>query len=339
MTDRTTEMLALADKLDFAAGNTNGCLYSQRKMLTDAAKALRASGAYVEGQREALEDCQSHRASWRNAIEIAHRHALVVPPDIDDKCYWQHELMAFDRVFATLASLPLEAQESDGRGFGSLPSGENDLPVTAGCRPSDTPTSGDAVREALERARDAIASLTPYALGGVEVENTDGSGGAYQYPIRDELLADIDAALSKPEAAPAGEVVAWRSPIETVADLVNNLLTLDQAMAVHTAYFITRNDGRTESRTRSPSLSRERVANSRIKTGDKSVPYSLVIWASQDERATPPAITEREKVAREALSAARVAIQYSLDMGGTDPAGVLLQALNKCDTALDGGDR
>ncbi len=37
---------------------------------------------------------------------------------------------------------------------------------------------------------------------------------------------------------------------------------------------------------------------------------------------------------RAAADAARQAIQYSLDMGGTDPAGVLLQALNKCDAAL-----
>lgn len=34
------------------------------------------------------------------------------------------------------------------------------------------------------------------------------------------------------------------------------------------------------------------------------------------------------------VDAARQAIQYSIDMGGTDPAGVLLQALNKCDAAL-----
>jgi hypothetical protein len=37
---------------------------------------------------------------------------------------------------------------------------------------------------------------------------------------------------------------------------------------------------------------------------------------------------------REALEKSRQAIEYSLDMGGTDPAGVLLQALNACDSAL-----
>lgn len=37
---------------------------------------------------------------------------------------------------------------------------------------------------------------------------------------------------------------------------------------------------------------------------------------------------------RVAADAARQAIQYSIDMGGTDPGGVLLQALNKCTAAL-----
>lgn len=49
---------------------------------------------------------------------------------------------------------------------------------------------------ALRHARAAIATLEEYALGGAVVEHTDGSGPAYQYPIRDELLAKIDAALA-----------------------------------------------------------------------------------------------------------------------------------------------
>lgn len=41
--DMDKDMLALADKLTFAANNTEGCLYSQRKMLNDAASALRTA--------------------------------------------------------------------------------------------------------------------------------------------------------------------------------------------------------------------------------------------------------------------------------------------------------
>ena len=41
--NRPDEIAALADKLVFAAENTQGCLYSQRKMLKEAAAALRLS--------------------------------------------------------------------------------------------------------------------------------------------------------------------------------------------------------------------------------------------------------------------------------------------------------
>lgn len=37
---------------------------------------------------------------------------------------------------------------------------------------------------------------------------------------------------------------------------------------------------------------------------------------------------------RAALECARQAIEYSIDMGGADPGGVLLQALNRCDAAI-----
>lgn len=43
---------------------------------------------------------------------------------------------------------------------------------------------------------------------------------------------------------------------------------------------------------------------------------------------------EAEVGVRETLECARQAIEYSLDMGGTDPGGVLLQTLNKLDAAL-----
>lgn len=53
---------------------------------------------------------------------------------------------------------------------------------------------------ALGETRKAIASLDEWALGGAVVEHTDGGGIADQYPIRDELLSNIDAALAKAKA-------------------------------------------------------------------------------------------------------------------------------------------
>lgn len=83
---------------------------------------------------------------------------------------------------------------------------------------------------------------------------------------------------------PANAVREWVSPIKTVADLVNNLLTLDQAMDVYGAYFIDQTEDRC--RARGLSLSREHVVNGRIKPAD-DVPYSLVVWSAIDQRAVP----------------------------------------------------
>jgi Lar family restriction alleviation protein len=53
------------------------------------------------------------------------------------------------------------------------------------------------LREALEDARAAIASLDEFALGGVDIADTHTGDSVGQYGIRDELLAKIDAALSR----------------------------------------------------------------------------------------------------------------------------------------------
>ena len=47
----------------------------------------------------------------------------------------------------------------------------------------------------LKEARDAIASLEPEALGEVFTQEPDGTQGGW--PIRDELLANIDNDISK----------------------------------------------------------------------------------------------------------------------------------------------
>lgn len=74
---------------------------------------------------------------------------------------------------------------------------------------------------------------------------------------------------------------AWR-PIVTVADLVNNLQTLDQDMPAHGAIFV-EIDGRTRAKVRPLSLSREHVNGPWIESGAEG-PWHLVIWSNADER-------------------------------------------------------
>lgn len=79
--------------------------------------------------------------------------------------------------------------------------------------------------------------------------------------------------------------------------------------------------------------------------GEDSVPKSLLnerddfivsrgLWSDFVATLDTPSDPSPGHDVREALEAARQAIEYSLDMGGADPAGVLLQALNRCDAAL-----
>ncbi|WP_334043574.1 hypothetical protein [Burkholderia ambifaria] len=46
------------------------------------------------------DDFVSHFGSWREALVIARDHARVVPPDVDDKTYWEREIRAYDEAFA-----------------------------------------------------------------------------------------------------------------------------------------------------------------------------------------------------------------------------------------------
>ena len=56
-----------------------------------------------------------------------------------------------------------------------------------------------ALVEALEEAREAIASLPEDGLGMAQI--AFGTTGVDVYPIRDELLSNIDVALSKARSA------------------------------------------------------------------------------------------------------------------------------------------
>ncbi|MBR8290494.1 hypothetical protein [Burkholderia cenocepacia] len=61
----------------------------------DDAFALYAPGSIPDGFR-------SNHEAWRLALTIARDLATVQGPDIDDEAYWQHEIRAFDRAFASV---------------------------------------------------------------------------------------------------------------------------------------------------------------------------------------------------------------------------------------------
>lgn len=85
-------------------------------------------------------------------------------------------------------------------------------------------------------------------------------------------------------AAQQAAAPTWGA-VHTVGDMVRNLLTLDQAAPIFTAYHVTI-DGERRCRTREVTISRERVVDGKwIDSNRKDVPYTHIIWAKPDEPA------------------------------------------------------
>lgn len=129
---------------------------------------------------------------------------------------------------------------------------------------------------------------------------------AFARLIEKEVSAACRAGRAK------GEEPKWGA-VHTVGDMVRNLLTLDQAAPIFTAFHVTI-DGERRCRTRGITISRERVIDGKwIDSSRKDVPYANVIWAKPDERDNGEA--KGEDVVSH-LKAAREAIQrVSADLG------------------------
>jgi len=82
--------------------------------------------------------------------------------------------------------------------------------------------------------------------------------------------------------------------VKTVGDMVRNLLTLDQADPIHSAFFVDF-DGKRRCRTRPITVSRERVIDGKwVDSTRKDIPYATVVWANPDERAAPSQTEQHE---------------------------------------------
>jgi len=119
-------------------------------------------------------------------------------------------------------------------------------------------------------------------------------------PACEDDCADFDAAMDQygsladyvphyPALAhqPAQEQAepTWGA-VETVGDMVRNLLTLDQAAPVFTAFHVTIDGQRRCRVTQGITISRERVVDGKwIDSARKDVPYANIVWAKPDERA------------------------------------------------------
>jgi len=127
----------------------------------------------------------------------------------------------------------------------------------------------DAAAPSAEQARwvlKQIADLNP------ETSNI----GTAIFMAREGLASG--GAAAKTERAPT-----W-GKMDTVGDMVRNLLTLDQAAPIFAAFHVDIEGGR-RCRTKPVAISRERVIDGKwVDSARKDVPYAHVVWAKPSER-------------------------------------------------------
>lgn len=102
--------------------------------------------------------------------------------------------------------------------------------------------------------------------------------------VHRESIPAIEAL--KVRADMVDEPVRWGNP-GTVGMFVRQLQTIDPATPLHAAIH-TEYRGKKVATTNHVTISRERVSGRFIRQGDETVPYSIVVWAQQDQLAQPP---------------------------------------------------
>jgi hypothetical protein len=115
-----------------------------------------------------------------------------------------------------------------------------------------------------------------------------------------EAAVELDELLSAHQPAQEQAEPTWGA-VESVGDMVRNLLTLDQAAPIFTAFHVTI-DGERRCRTRGITISRERVVDGKwIDSARKDVPYTHVIWAKPDDadqQAAAPGALDADEMTR-----------------------------------------
>ncbi|WP_306393443.1 Lar family restriction alleviation protein [Telluria beijingensis] len=136
---------------------------------------------------------------------------------------------------------------------------------------------------------------------------------------RAEVFLIEQRAASPVVRAQSEESADW-GRIDTVGDMVRNLLTLDQAGPIFAA-FHTDLDGKRVCRTRPVTISRERVVDGKwVDPNRIDVPYAHIVWAKQDE---PAGAQQAHAGADETAAAARDVLaerQRQVEKEGWTPA-------------------
>lgn len=111
-----------------------------------------------------------------------------------------------------------------------------------------------------------------------EIRRVDGNHDLGAGALAEALMPFLAAAPRQPQGAEVDWPEKWSGPC-TVGNMIANLKTLPAEMPIYTAYHVPMDDEPSLLKVKRPTLSRERVEGTNIKTGDESVSYSAVIWS------------------------------------------------------------
>lgn len=117
---------------------------------------------------------------------------------------------------------------------------------------------------------------------GWQCWSNDGTAtGAFHADTVRALLAGVSAPAAQPERK-------YICPVRTIADLVNNLMLMDQAMPIYGAQYIERPAGQRRAIAVPPTVSIERVKDSRW-IGEGETLNTAIIWTRAEQPAAPQA--------------------------------------------------
>lgn len=126
-----------------------------------------------------------------------------------------------------------------------------------------------------------------------EYDDADAYRSAWFLHRLEKLINEVKAEAQPSQPAtvvPVAQSVEWGDP-KTVGMFVRQLQTIAPETPIHAAVH-TDIEGKRVALTKPVTISRERVQGRRIRQGDQSVPYSIVVWASHDEAVHPSAPAE-----------------------------------------------
>lgn len=168
--------------------------------------------------------------------------------------------------------------------------------VLSEVQPASAPVvGGDAVTEAEKAWRNHMD----------QANRENWNAVTFDVKHMNKVIGELDrlraVSKAKPADVPAGAVRKYISPVNTVADLVSNLMLIDQSLPIYGAQTIEHPVGHRRTITLPPTVSLERVKDSRW-IGEGDTLNTAIIWTKAEQPASAlSGVTDAEGLTNDAV--------------------------------------